>query len=160
MIYQNTLGNREILNHHKIAFLCSRRCPSVVILKTYDWAIEQRDKGNCVMSGFHSVIEKDVFHYLLKGSQPMIMVLARGMIKLIKPEIQNALDNGRLLIISPFNDSVTRPTSDTAATRNRIMADIADEIMVAHAEHEGKLEKLIKEIALTGKKIRILGNSE
>lgn len=159
MIFHNTLGNIEILNHNKIAFLCSQRCPSGVILKSYDWAIEQRERGNCVISGFHSIIEKDVFHYLLKGSQPIIMVLARGMRKRIEPEIKKARDNGRLLIIAPFADSVIRPTSATATTRNCIMADIADEIVVAHAEREGKLEKLIKEIAVTGKKIRIIGNS-
>jgi len=53
------LGNREILDNYKIDFLCSRKVPAVIILKTYDWAIEQRDKGLCVVSGFHSKIEKD-----------------------------------------------------------------------------------------------------
>jgi len=51
------LGNKEILNKHKIGFLCSRKVPADIILKTYDWAIEQRDNGICVVSGFHSKIE-------------------------------------------------------------------------------------------------------
>ena len=55
------LGNREILKEHKVGFLCSRKVPAKIILKTYDWAIEQRKKGVCVVSGFHSKIEKDVF---------------------------------------------------------------------------------------------------
>jgi len=58
----NYMGNKEILKSHKIAFLCSRKCPADVILKSYDWAIEQREKGVCVISGFHSKIEKDVLH--------------------------------------------------------------------------------------------------
>jgi hypothetical protein len=41
-----------------------------VVLKCYDWAIEEREAGNFVISGFHSQIEKDVLHYLLKGKQP------------------------------------------------------------------------------------------
>jgi len=41
--------------------------PALVVLKCYDWAIEQREAGISVISGFHSLIEKDVFHYLLKG---------------------------------------------------------------------------------------------
>lgn len=110
------------------------------------------------MSGFHSKIEKDVFHYLLKGSQPMILVLARGMKKRFEPEIQKALDDGRLLIISPFADKVSRATSDTAITRNRIMSKLADEIFVAHAEHGGNLEKLVEEVASSGKKIRTFEN--
>ena len=57
-------GNIELLKLPKTAFLCSRNIPASAVLKCYDWAIEQRDKGNCVISGFHSKIEKDVFHYL------------------------------------------------------------------------------------------------
>ncbi|MBI5206545.1 MAG: hypothetical protein HY934_02025 [Candidatus Firestonebacteria bacterium] len=60
-----TFGNTELLKLPKTAFLCSRQVPSSVILKCYDWAIAQRDAGNCIISGFHSRIEKDVFHYLL-----------------------------------------------------------------------------------------------
>jgi len=35
-----------------------------------------REAGRCVISGFHSPIEQDVLHYLLKGKQPVIMALA------------------------------------------------------------------------------------
>ena len=73
-----SLGNIELLKQPKTAFLCSRKVPVSAVLKYYDWAIEQREKGNCVVSGFHSQLEKDVFHYLLKGKQPIIIVLARG----------------------------------------------------------------------------------
>lgn len=59
------LGNKEILNNYKIGFLCSRKVPANIILKTYDWAMEQRDKEICVVSGFHSKIEKDVFDILV-----------------------------------------------------------------------------------------------
>jgi hypothetical protein len=75
------LGNTELLELHKIAFLCSRKIPASVVLKCYDWAIAQRKRGNCIISGFHSTIEKDVFHYLLQGTQPVILALARGMKK-------------------------------------------------------------------------------
>lgn len=74
MIY-DSIGNKSILKLPKIAFLCSRQVPAPVILKCYDWAIEQRDAGNCIISGFHSVIEKDVLHYLLKGKQPKLLHL-------------------------------------------------------------------------------------
>jgi hypothetical protein len=46
---------------HKTAFLCSRKCPSDVVLKSLDRAIEQKNNGECVISGFHSRIEKDIF---------------------------------------------------------------------------------------------------
>jgi len=52
------LGNKELLKLKKTAFLCSRKIPASAVLKCYDWAIEQREKGNCVISGFHSKLEK------------------------------------------------------------------------------------------------------
>jgi hypothetical protein len=74
-----TLGNQELLAQHKTAFLCSRRVPASAVLKCYDWAVQQREAGTCVISGFHSQMEKDVLHYLLKGNQPIILALARGL---------------------------------------------------------------------------------
>src|SRR3990167_4344702 len=103
-----TQGSQELLKLHKTAFLCSRKCPADIVLKSYDWAIEQREKGVCVISGFHSKIEKDVLHYLLKGSQPIILALARGLKKRLEPELKEALDNKRLLLITPFSEKVKR----------------------------------------------------
>ena len=137
------VGNIKILKKYKIVFLCSRTCPAHIILKAYDWACEQRDKGNCIISGFHSQIEKDVFHFLLKGKQPIILVLARGLKKRWGLDIKKALSDNRLLIITPFEESVKRVTSDTALKRNAFMAQIANEIFVAHATPGGNVEKLI-----------------
>jgi hypothetical protein len=39
-------GNSELLKLPKTAFLCSRNIPASAVLKCYDWAIEQRDKGS------------------------------------------------------------------------------------------------------------------
>jgi predicted Rossmann fold nucleotide-binding protein DprA/Smf involved in DNA uptake len=138
-----TIGNSAILNLHKIAFLCSRRYPSSVVPKAYDWAIAQREAGNCVISGFHSQIEKDVFHYLLKGKQPIILVLARGIPKRIDSLLKPFIDNGRLLFVSPFEENVTRVTNSTAQKRNRMMIDISDQLVVAYASPNGGLEDIL-----------------
>lgn len=127
-----TQGNTGILNQHKTAFLCSRKVPAPVVLKCYDWAIEQRDKGNCIISGFHSQLEKDVLHYLLKGKQPIIIALARGLKEKLEPEFQKPLEQGRLLIITPFDKKVKRVTEQTAATRNKMMIELADNITVGY----------------------------
>lgn len=145
MDHFHTLGNMDLLKLHKTAFLCSRKCPAAVVLKAYDWAIEQREKGICIISGFHSQIEKDVLHYLLKGTQPIIVALARGMKKIIEPEFQEALKKNRLLIISPFDKGVKWASVETALSRNRLMIDLADDIVIAYAAPQGNLDKLIKE---------------
>lgn len=141
----NTLGNADLLKLHTVAFLCSRKCPGMVILKSFDWAVEQREKGTCVISGFHSGIEKDVLHYLLKGTQPIILALARGIKKRLEPEIKTALEVGRLLVITPFDETITRVTEETAIQRNRLMMDVADEVVIAHASKGGNLHKLCEE---------------
>ncbi|MBS1941170.1 MAG: DNA-binding protein, partial [Bacteroidetes bacterium] len=74
-------GNALIWDLSKTAFLCSRKVPAAVVLKCYDWAVAMREAGTCVMLGAHSPLEKDVLHYLLKGTQPVVLVLARGMKK-------------------------------------------------------------------------------
>jgi hypothetical protein len=72
-------GNTEILKHNKTGFPSSRKCPAEVVLKSCEWAKKQRAEGNCVVCGNHSQIEKDVFETLLKGKQPLVLVLPRGL---------------------------------------------------------------------------------
>ena len=143
MNIEKHLGNIKLLEEHKTAFICSRHVPAGVVLKSYDWAIAMRNAGKCVMSGFHSPIEKDVFYFLLKGNQPIILVLARGMIREIPPKIEKAVHESQLLIISPFNDEITRVTKETALTRNRLVMDLADEIFLPNLPPGSSLEKLI-----------------
>ncbi len=140
---QELIGDKKLLKQPKTAFLCSRKIPATAVLKSYDWALEQREAGNCVISGFHSTIEKDVLHYLLKGTQPIILVLARGIKKRLEPELRKPLEEGRLLIISPFDETIIRPSEDTAEVRNKLMLQLADRIVIGHASAGGNLEKLI-----------------
>lgn len=135
-------GNKELLSLPKTAFLCSRSISSVAVLKCYDWAIEQREKGTCVISGFQSQIEKDVLHYLLKGKQPVIVALARGMKKRIDPELEPAFSSNRILVVSTFPETVTRPTVTTAQQRNRLMIEMADEVVFGYVNQSGTLATL------------------
>lgn len=137
-------GNLDLMSMRKVAFICSRQIPSSFVLKCYDWAIEQREKGVCVISGFHSQFEKDVLHYLLKGKQPIIVALARGIKKKIEAELKKPLEEGRLLMITPFDETVTRATEDTARKRNEMMIEIADEVVVGYRKEGGQIDKLLK----------------
>jgi len=65
----NYKGNIEILELEKTAFLCSRKVPADIVLKSYDWAKQQREQGCCIVSGNHSEIEKDVFEILFNCSK-------------------------------------------------------------------------------------------
>ncbi len=140
-------GNIELLKQYKVAFLCSRKVPASVVLKCYDWAIEQREQGNCVISGFHSQIEKDVLHYLLKGEQSIILALARGLKGKLEPEFEKPLEQGRLLIITPFDRSVQRVSAHTAHKRNMLMTELAESITVGYSNPHGSLSALLSKVA-------------
>jgi len=138
-----TIGNTDLLKLPKTAFLCSRQAPASAVLRCYDWALEQRQKGVCVISGFHSRIEKDVLHYLLKGAQPIIVALARGLKEKLEPEFEKPLVQGRMLIITPFDKSIIRVTEHTAEIRNKLMLNLADNIAIGYVSKGGRLEQLL-----------------
>ena len=146
-IIKDYIGNIDMLDLHKTAFLCSRKIPGDVILKCHDWAVRMRDEGRCVISGFHSAIERDVLQCLLRGKQPLIIVLARGLKQKIEAELKTHLNNGRLLIISPFNKDIKRITAQTAIERNRLMIEIADSIVVGFCRPDGSISKLLQEVS-------------
>lgn len=153
MKIQYHIGNFELLGQKKKAFLCSREIPAGIILKCYDWAIEQRELGNCVISGFHSQIERDVFHYLEKGTQPIIIAMARGIPEKLPLELKKQIDEDRLLILSPFDKNVTKVTIETAMIRNKLMIDIADEIVIGYSSPNGNLDKILRK---TEKKLNFI----
>jgi len=98
-----TIGNLDILNRDLLGFFCSLKCPGDIILKTYDLARSFRDAEIPLISGFHSPIEKDVFDLLLNGSQPLVVCPARSIENMRIPNAwKEAIDNGRLLVLSPF----------------------------------------------------------
>ena len=148
-----TVGDKSILDQSKVAFLCSRRCPAQVVLKSYDWAIDKRNEKTCVLSGNHSQIEKDVLHYLLKGEQSIIIALARGLKKRFELDLVKAIAKSRLLMITSFKPSVTRVSQKTANKRNELMAKLANEIFVAYAQPGGNVEQLILKWLEKGKRV-------
>ena len=137
------LGNQSLLSMPKTAFLASSIIPVEMVLRCYDWAIEMRRQDRCVISGFSSRLEQDVWKFLVKGQQPIILVLARSLYHRIPPELQPLLDSGRLLIISTSSSS--RQSKATAFARNRYICDIADDILFIGATGSSSLAPLVTE---------------
>ena len=122
------LGNKDLLSRSKTAFLCSRNVSSASVLRCYDWATEMRKENQVIISGFQSKIEKDVLHFLLKGHQPVIIVIARQMYKQLPEEWQSPMSNGDLLIVSIAPKAI-RTSTKTAYNRNRYITSITDTIV-------------------------------
>lgn len=155
MIEPNYSGNREILKLPKLAFFCSRSCPGKIILQVQEYANRLKEKGTCVISGFHTPVEKEALRCLLKGTQPIIICPARGLYKQIPLKQKAAFSAGRLLYVSFFNAGRKRMTTALAEERNRRAIDMADEVCIAFARPGGKTEKLIDYARKKGKKLVI-----
>lgn len=140
-----TLGDISIFDLSKVGFLSSRKVPPAAVMKCYDWATEMRDQGVCVMGGFQSPLEKDVLTFLLQGKQPVIWVLAR---KLWTPRgvpkaYRAAIEEGRLLVVSPVAQSVARVNARTAAIRNRYILEHSEEVVFAAIDSAGGLSQIL-----------------
>ena len=137
MLKVEYLGNRELLKLKKTAFLASSTISSETVLRCYDWATEMRNRGECVVSGFSSKLEQDVLHFLLKGNQPIIVVLARRMYRNIPDGLKEPLAQNRLLIISVSN--AVRQSKVTAMVRNRYVCEMADNICFVGVTEQSSL---------------------
>ena len=140
----SALGNLDLLALPKTGLFCSARCPGNVILTAYDQAAKWRDAGRCVISGFHSPVEKECLQILLRGDAPVILCPARGLPQRLPAQQGIAVANGRLLILSCFNERERRVTAELAARRNEFVAALADEVWFAHVTPGGQLEQLTK----------------
>ena len=150
----SAIGNPSMIGARKLAIFCSVRCPGRLLIATYDLARSLRDATVCVISGFHSPMEKECLTILLSGQQPIVICLARGFDRIRIPLAwREPLAQGRLLLLSACADNVRRPTVATAGSRNKVVAALADRIFVAYADPGGKTERLLNEILAWGKQV-------
>ena len=96
---------------------------------------------------------------LLRGPAPVIVCPARSLDRMrLKREYEEPMAAGRLLLTSPFGEKVRRLTADTAMTRNRFVAALADTVLIAHAQPGSKTEQLVQQVLAWGKPVYTLDN--
>lgn len=150
-------GKQLIWELPKTAFFCSDKFSSGSVLKSYDWAGEMKRTGRCVISGFQSKLERDVFEILLNGTSPLIWVLARGMLDRTPVKMSEHITVGRLLIVSQFDSVIKRPNRELALKRNQFIVDNADEVVFAHIHAGGMLSRIA---VRKGVSVRVLDNEQ
>lgn len=137
------IGNQGLLAERKVGLFCSVRCPDDTTLRAYDACRNLRDEGMTSISGFHSPVEKECLKILLQGTQPIVVCPARSVQKMrIPAEWRPALEAGRLLILSRFEQSPRRADSGSARRRNELVAALSDEVLIVHAEPGGGIERI------------------
>jgi predicted Rossmann fold nucleotide-binding protein DprA/Smf involved in DNA uptake len=156
----NAIGNLSLLPKASIALFCSIKCPGELILKTYALAQALRDVEIPVISGFHTPIEQDCLKILLRGTQPIIHCPARSLHKMrLSPEQKKAISKNRLLLISPFNASYTRTTTELAGKRNEMVGAITHTIFIAYAAPNSKTLAFAQSLVNAGKLVITLSGS-
>jgi hypothetical protein len=144
-------GNESLLDLPLLAVFCSVRVPGNLIVRTLDAARALRDRGVATIGGFQSPLERECLRFLLRGSQPIVVSPARCVDPMRLPrDWVRALSDGRLLLVSRFDERLRRPTTRTAEARNRLVGALAAGVFIAHASPGGRLHKLARQLVEWG----------
>lgn len=141
-----------------IAFLCSSHTASSAIIASLDWAATVARGSSPVASTFHSKLEVAVLDVLLRGTCPIILVLARQPYKVLPDKIKEAAASDRLEILSVSDSS--RISKESALQANQFICEHAQALTFGFLSQESSLYPLYLQAALSGKHIDILASSQ
>ena len=133
------LGNRSLLALPAVGFLASRGEAAL------HGALPLKP-GEVIMSGFLSPMERAVFKAGLANRKPMIWVKPWALEEGIDaPAIRTALQEERLLIISPFEEQVDAPSVRRAAWCNQYVLAHCTHMVIGHLNLSGMLACILSE---------------
>ena len=139
----STKGNEALMQRRKTAFACSRKTPGKLEYLVGKWLLGLSAERDCIMCGNQSPMEQAVFSVLLQRKIPTILVLAEAMHDGWNGDVENALAEGRLLIITHCDQSVHNVTARSAFDRNILMFSLAAKIVIGYYTKGGKLERAL-----------------
>lgn len=151
------LGNKDLLEREKVAFLAPSRVSPLAVLPTLDWATEIVQSGQVVVSGFSSRLEKEVFAVLARNNSPMVAVLVTSEYKKVPAKYLPLLDSGNLLIV--FLGLGTRMNRQLASRRNDYVASVAAQVVFPSLTQTSMLYPLYQKLTLDGKAVKLLMNN-
>lgn len=136
------VGNRDLCKLPRTAFLASRTGDGAVRSRISAWPLAPA----CVISGFLSPQERDVFDQCLSRDIPMIQILARGMPASFPTRIQRAIADGRLLVLSPFPPEQASFSAMRATWSNQYVLHLAHHIVIGQFSPDGMLACLLADL--------------
>lgn len=112
-----------------------------------NWGLFKRNpfSGEAILSGFLSPMERRVFRAGLTAGKPMIWVKPWGLGELLPDTLRRAVTAGRLLILSPFDDSIDAPSAKRAIWCNEYVVAHSDRVVIAHLNPDGILACILSE---------------
>ena len=133
------LGNKTLLDMPTVGFLASRGQDAMhgaLPLKA----------GEAIISGFLSPMERAVFRAGLAQKRPLIWVLPEGL-NTVRGDTacRVAIEEGRLLVLSPFDPALDAPNARRAAWCNQYVLAHCDRLVVGHLNPDGMLACILHE---------------
>jgi len=140
-----TLGNAGLLALPKVGYLASRAgattCPCGPGVMACPC-----EPGAAIISGFLSPMEREVFREGLEHKRPLIWVKPWGLEDgVLAAPVRRAIDEGRLLVVSPFADSIEAPSVRRAAWCNQYVLAHCNRLIVGHLNPGGMLSCILSE---------------
>ena len=154
------VGAPGLLGRPLTAFFASRRCPGAAIRAAADGALSQARARHAVISGFHSPLEQSVLRLLNEAGSPAVIVLARPVDPAaLRVAWRGPLAAGTLAIVSQTN-VCARLTAGLAERRDDLAAELADDIVIAHADPGGHIAQQSQRWLAHGMRVRRLLDCE
>lgn len=136
-------GNETLLERTKTAFICSRNTPEKLEYLVGKWILGLKPETDCIMCGNQSPMEKAVFTTLLQRKIPVILALAEAMPDRFGADVEEALREERLLVVTHCDASVHFVTARSAFDRNILMLSMSQKIVVGYCTKGGNLERAL-----------------
>ena len=133
------LGNKALLDLPKVGFLASRGQASL------HGNLPLRP-GEAIISGFLSPMERAVFRAGLAQKRPMVWVLPAGLDALYgSTAFRAAIEEGRVLALSPFDAAIDAPSARRAVWCNQYVLAHCKRAVVGHLKPDGMLACILHE---------------
>lgn len=152
------IGDPSLLSRRSTAIFCSSKCPGDIILKATKWMANLADdESQTIVGGFHSAMEKSFLEILLSGQCRIIVCPPRSLVRYRVPNaFKEAIAEKRLIVVSMLSESVRSNSASSSLARNRLVADLASEVIVAHAAEGSRTEAFALDLLRSRKKVLCL----
>jgi predicted Rossmann fold nucleotide-binding protein DprA/Smf involved in DNA uptake len=141
------LGRVPLLSNAALGLFCADGCPEKLAREVRRLVRALRDTDVAIVSAFETETEKEILSMLLRAKQPAILCPARTLEGLKPPpEVKEAVESGRALLMSPFDAKHKRATAALAEERDRFIDALAIAVFVAHADERGRSEQICRDV--------------
>lgn len=119
-------GNLGLLTEpDRRSFLSSRKITGAAFLHSVQWAEKFPVRKAVLVTGYHSPVEKEVAHIILRQGGKMILFLARAPIKRIPAALQKFASQEQIVFVTLPDWKNARPTRDRCLERNSLIKRVA-----------------------------------